>query len=100
MQLHPKFIVENDCLIISKVAYHRDLATDRKSVKGGGLFRFLPETNTFVFYGMSYDFGAASLEDVKKCIELGNVYSNKLKTHSIAKEHHFAYDTGTEIVNL
>src|SRR5574343_579005 len=100
MDLSPKYIVEDDCLILAKVTYHKNLVTDKDKVKGGGWFRFLQHTDTFVFHGDSHEFGKASLEDVRKCVASGNVFTNTMKTHSIADKHHFAYDTGTEIVNL
>ena len=100
MDKFPKFIIEDDCLILAKVSYHKNLVTDKAKVKGGGWFRFVQETNTFIFHGDSQDFGKAKMEDIQKCITLGNVFSNIYQTHSIAGKHNFAYDTGTEIINL
>lgn len=84
--LHPKFIIENDSLIIGKVEYHRDLATDTKNVKGGGWY--LMRENTIVFYGESFDFGPAKLEDIKKCVESGLVY---FRNSNISNRHVFKY---------
>lgn len=98
--LHPKFIIEDDCLILSKVSYHNDLVTDKTKVKGGGMFRYLTQTDTFLFYGISFDFGEAKIKDIIKCIKEGKVFTNKYKTHDISNKHHFAYDMGYKIIVL
>ena len=100
MDKFPKFIIENDTLIFMKVTYHKEIAEDPKNVKGGGWFRYFPETNTFVFHGESHDFGKAKFEDVKKCVETGKVYSDKRMLRDVFSIHNFAYDTGSEIIPL
>ena len=105
MELYPKFIIETDdelgdCLIISKVVYHKHIATDITKVKGGGWFRYDSKTNTFTFHGESYDFGKATLENIKKCVEDGKVFTNKTLSRCIANKYNFAYDTGSEIILL
>lgn len=72
MDKFPKFIIETndelgDCLILSKCTYHKDLVTDPTKVKGGGWFSY--DDGTFTFYGKSADYGEASLEDIKHCVE-------------------------------
>lgn len=103
MDIFPKFIIETDgelgdCLIISKCTYHKDLVTDLTKVKGGGLFIFKDET--FTFYGTSQDFGTATVEDVKHCIDLGNVFTNPTCMFSIANKYKFFYDIQSEIIPL
>lgn len=98
--LFPKFIIEGDNLIISKVKFHKDIATDPTKVKGGGWYRMPQGTNKIVFYGRSEDFGPAQLEDIRKCVEAGRVFSNKLLIRPLVDRHTFAYDTGTEEINL
>ncbi len=104
MDLFPKFIIEDGSLIISKVSYHIDIALDIKKVKGGGFFRWAEQVEgqkrMLVFYGESTVFGKASIEDIKACIESGNVFTNKYQTHSIADDHKFGYDIGSEIISL
>jgi len=100
MDKFPKYIVEGLDLILSKVDRHKRLVTDRDNVKGGGIFRFEADTQTFVFTGTSFEFGTACLEDVQACIEADRVYTNKLRTHSIAKVFKFVYDTQTELIAL
>lgn len=100
MSMYPKFIIEGDSLILSKVEFHHQLVTDKTKVKGGGWFKFRSDTNTFIFFGSSFDFGKASLEDVKSCVDNGKVFSNKLKTHTIAGNYNFYYSTGSETVQL
>jgi hypothetical protein len=98
--LYPKFIIEGDRLILSKVTYHKELVTDEKQVKGGGWFRYLQHTDTFVFYGSSFDYGSPAREDIVRCVREDKVFRNKFSDESIVKDHHFALDTGTEIIPL
>jgi len=98
MDKQPKFIIQGDRLILGKVVYHKELATDISLVKGGGWFKFLPESNTFVFSGASFDFGQASFEDVKKCVESGNVF--EYNRRNLSTKNHFAYDTQSEIIHI
>lgn len=96
MELFSKFIIETDdelgdCLILSKVTYHKEMVTDKTKVKGGGMFYFDSDNNTFVFSGESYDFGCAKIEDIKNCVENKNVYTNNALCFSIADKHKFCY---------
>lgn len=101
--VYPKYIIETDpdygdCLIIGQVEFHKHLAVDKTKVKGGGWWK--REENHFIFRDCSHDFGQASLEDVKACIENDNVYTNNTCVNSIAKEFKFSYDTGCELIPL
>ena len=103
MDVFPKFIIKTDdelgdCLIIAKCSYRKDLADDASKVKGGGWWVF--KDNTFVMYGDSHDFGAATIEDIKNCVNSGNVFTNSMLINSIAEDHEFGYNTGTEIISL
>lgn len=100
MDLYPKFIIEDGCLILQKVSYHKDIATDITKVKGGGWFRFEHDNKRFVFHSQSEDFGKATIEDIKLAIDNKEVYTNKYKTINIAEKYKFAYDTGSEIIEL
>jgi len=100
MQLHPKFIIEGDNLILSKVTYHREIVTDLMKVKGGGWFRFNSDTNTFILYGESIEFGPAQFKDIKKCVENGKVYSNRQLSHKINNDYSFFYDSGASVIQL
>jgi len=95
---HPKFIIEDGNLILSKCLYHKELATDKTKVTGGGWFSF--NDDTFIFYGNSHDFGEASIESIKDAIAEDKVFTNKYKRHSIAKKFKFIYDTKFEIIPL
>lgn len=99
MMPFPKFIIEDGCLIIAKVLYHKQLVENKDNVRGGGWFRYDRIENTFTFHGQSEDFGKATLEDIKKCVDEGRVY-NRIKTRCIIDKHSFYYDTGTEIIEL
>ena len=105
MDIFPKFIIETDddygnCLILSKCTYHRELVTNKESVKGGGIFRYNSENNTFILSGSSYEFGTASFEDIKECIENGNVFTNSALAFPITEKHKFSYDSGSEIISI
>jgi hypothetical protein len=100
MNIFPKFIIEGDSLILSKVTYHKELVTDKEKVKGGGWFRYDKENDTFIFYGTSEDFGQASIEDIKKCVLGNHVYRNRSQKFSISEAHNFSYYTGSEIIEL
>jgi hypothetical protein len=106
MDVFPKFIIETDdelgdCLIIAKCTYHKQLVTDKTKVKGGGWWSRDNDTNTFILHGDSGDFGRAKFEDIQKCVQSGNVYTNPYVTHSIANKHNFVYkDECGEITDL
>lgn len=44
----------------------------------------------FTFYGQSFDFGPATLEDIKKCIELKNVFNTQL-SRNIFDNHDYSF---------
>ncbi len=61
---HPKWIIENDRLIIGKANFHFELAKDKNKVRGGGWFDYLDDEDGFLLYGSSSDFGSADHVDV------------------------------------
>jgi len=95
----PKFLVEDDCLVIAKCTFHHQIVNDKDKVKGGGWWTRNDE-GAFILYGSSFDFGAAKIKDIKNCIDKGNVFTDKYYTDSICDKHEFLYDTGTEFTNL
>lgn len=97
MASYPKFIIYDNNLIIGECTYHKQLANDITKVEGGGWFRY--DNNTFTLGGSSHDFGYAKLEDIKKCIEDGNVYGNSRITRKM-KNYKFVYDTQSELIKL
>jgi len=90
--LYSKFIVQGENLILGKCTYHKQLVTNPKEVKGGGWFNYNPEKSRFTFNGDSYEFGMASVGDIRKCVELGNVWANRKMTRKLDKCK-FAYLT-------
>lgn len=96
----PKFIIEGDVLVIAKCKYHKELVHDKEKVKGGGWWRLDKETNTMILDGDSHDFGAAKVEDIKACIDKGNVFSDSYQLCNISDRYNFSYDTRTEIIVL
>lgn len=100
MDVFPKFVIEGDVLVIAKATYHHQLVNDKEKVRGGGWWRLDKETNTFILHGKSEDFGAATIEDIKHCIDKENVFTDKYECHNISQAYNFAYDTNTEIITL
>lgn len=100
MDLFPKFIVEDDMVILSKCTFHKELVTDKAKVKGGGIFKYNHENRSFTFSGSSHEFGTAKIEDIKKAIEDDKVFTNTMIINSIAKKFDFYYDTQSEIIKL
>lgn len=103
MDKFPKFIIETDdelgdCLILSKCTYHKDLVTDPTKIKGGGWFSY--NDGTFILYGSSHEYGIASLEDIKYCVENDKVFTNPMLVYSVATRHKFVYRSDDEFVNL
>ena len=98
--LFPKFIIEGDSLILSKVSKHRNLVTNVENVKGGGMFMFDSETNTFTFSGDSYEFGKATFEDISNCVKNKKVFTNTSCIFDISEKYNFRYDFGCEIIKI
>lgn len=99
MDVFPKFIVEGNNLIIAKVAYHKDLVTDKEKVKGGGMWEWDREKKEFLLYGDSFDFGTAKVEDINACINAGNVFLSYIGGRNVS-DHSFWINTGSEIIKL
>lgn len=97
---YPKFIIEGDKLILQKVGYHKEIATDLSLVKGGGWFHFNSDTNTFRLSGESHDFGPAKLEDIQRSVDEGKVFFGNMLNRNISETHKFEYNTMTEIIPL
>jgi Janus/Ocnus family (Ocnus) len=91
MDVFPKFICEDDFLILSKCTYHKQLVTDSTKVKGGGWFKYDSIDKSFTFFGTSEDFGRAFIETITNCIKLGKVYTNSSQTHDISADYDFYY---------
>lgn len=105
MDVFPKFIIETDddkgdCLIIAKVTRHFQLVTNKDKVKGGGWFKMNTDTKTITLHGKSDEFGRATMQDIKNCIDNGNVYTTPSVEFSIAHKWNFDYFTGSETINL
>lgn len=98
MDMFPKFIIEDGNLIISKCAYHKELVVDKEKVQGGGWFSL--KDGVFRFYGDSYEFGAAKLEDIQKAVKEDKVFTNKYTINSIVKYYKFVYDSQSELIPL
>jgi hypothetical protein len=100
--VYPKFIVEDDRLIIAKCTYHKQLAIDESKIKGGGMWRMNLDDRIITLDGnsRSHDFGHVSFEDIKNCVKLGKVYFDKYETRNVLDEFTLKYDTGSETIIL
>ncbi len=99
IDVFPKFIVEGNNLIIAKCTFHKQLVTDKEQVKGGGMWEWDRDKNEFLLYGDSTDFGEASTEDIKACIESGNVFLSYSGGRNVS-HNSFYLNTGSEIIKL
>ena len=99
IDVFPKFIVEGNSLIIGKCTFHKQLAIDTKDVKCGVWWKWKREEKEFIFYGESDDFGTPTAEDIKACIDAGNVF---LSYHGgrVIEGHTFYLKTGCETIKL
>lgn len=95
----PKFIVEGNELIIGRCTFHKQLVTDKEKVKGGGMWDWDKEKKEFFLYGESVDYGYAEAEDIRKCIEAGNVFLSYSGGRNVS-DHTFYLNTGYEIIKL
>lgn len=95
----PKFIIEDDALIIGKVKFHKQLAFNENDIKGGGMWEWDKEGKTFMLYGESHDFGSVKIGDLRKCIESGNVFLSYYGGRKIV-DHTFYFNTGSEIIKI
>jgi hypothetical protein len=99
--IFPKYIIEDGALIISNVTYHKEMVIDKTKVSGGGWFVMNNEHKTLLFRSYSADFGRATLEDVKKCVEDKKVYTNPFSEHDISDQYKIYYETESgEIIPL
>ena len=98
----PKFIIEDGKLIISKCTYHKQLACDTRKVVGGGWFIFDLVKRMFIFDGnsTSEDFGSVSFEQIKKCVDDGEVYTNSSARMSVRHKFSFSYKKDNNIIEI
>lgn len=78
----PKWIVEDDSLIIGKCTNHHQLAVNPTRIKGGGWWHMAPEANIILLYGSSADYGYAPIDAVAEAIQAQ-------KAGTFADEDHF-----------
>lgn len=97
--VYSKFIIEGENLIMAKCTFHKQLVVDEEQVRGGGWFKFDDSKEAFIFGGSSHDFGQAKIEDIKNCIENGNVYANSRLSRKM-NNYKFFYDNQNELIRL
>lgn len=98
-RLFEKFIIEGTNLILGKCTYHRQLVTNRDNVRGGGVYYFNSETNSYTLGGKSHEFGYAELDNIRECVRSGNVYGDKRLRRNLSSSK-FYYNTQVEIIPL
>ena len=98
--LHSKFILEDGNLILGKVGYHNVLVTIKEKVQGGGQFRFDLDKKECLLFAESHEFGRCKMEDVKKAVEEGKVWTSMIGGRNISGDFTFMWDRGSEIVTL
>lgn len=103
MDVFNKFIIETDdelgdCLILGKVSYHYQLAFDLKKVKSGGWWK--EQDKRITFFGDSYQFGKATLEQVKEAVMNNKIFTSYILENPINNQYKFSYDIESEIIEL
>lgn len=99
MDVFPKFIVEDDCLILGKCTFHKQLAISYDHVKGGGWWRWDKENSNIYLSDASDDFGQASIDDIKACIAAGNLFWSYNGGRPITGQT-FYFNDGFETIKL
>ena len=84
--IFPKWIFEDDFIVIRKCTFHKDIVENIPDVRGGGLFYFHRDTNTFILYGSSHDFGKANPEAVQRAIADGR-YGRFIGDEAYSRRH-------------
>lgn len=64
-----KWIINEGRFKMANVAYHKDIARDHSTTKGGGFWNRDDENKTLYLWGVSSDFGYSDPEVVKEAIE-------------------------------
>ena len=99
MDVFPKYIIEDGCLIISRVTFHKDMVIEKDLVRGGGMYVFSHEVYTL--YGESVDFGRATLEDVQQAVTNHKVFSHQYDEDDMSVKYKFLYeDEDGKIIEL
>lgn len=97
---YPKYIIEDNCLIIGRVTRHYQLALNKEKVQGGGVWYIDHDTKECFLSGESSDFGSPTFEEVKKAVLEGNVYTNKAKTNKKFQDYTFYFKEDFEFKKI
>lgn len=98
LPIHPLFIIEGDRIIIGKVNDYPNMCKKKRDIKCGGFYRCSRSRKEITFYGYSQEFGAASIDMIKRCVNQNSVYAHRLIQP--LKGFVFLFDTGKEIVYI
>lgn len=106
-EVYPKFIIEDGNLIIGMVKFHKELSRSSKmshNMKGGGWFRSernnITKLINIIFFGQSEDFGKASFDAVRQCVENKKVFDSVTNFQNISQEYDFYYEIEGEKIKL
>ena len=96
--IHPKFVLINDAIILGKVEFHREFAHGTDNISSGGWFSVDGPNKTFTLYGSSDDFGRATLREVQHAVEHNKVFSNyeDESKHSLTHKYKFIFKDETK----
>lgn len=70
--VYPKFIINNNRLLIGHVDQHRELANDHTTTRGGGWWHIDEPTKTIWLYARSQLFGYSPKHLLAQIIKAGN----------------------------
>jgi hypothetical protein len=90
--------IDNICLIVGKVSYHRQLLHPSLKVLGGGLWSIVG--NTMSLFGSSHEFGAFNIDDVKVAVENKRVYTSYIMNKNLTDKYTFVVKQYGEVINL
>ena len=102
--MFPKFIIEEHptlgkCIVFSNVKYHRNLTNFPERVLSGGWWS--QKDFLITFNGSSEEFGAATIEMIKECVDSNKIFTNNSFKRPLSNKFTFKYKTlANEIINL
>ena len=96
----PKFIIEDNQLILGKVPFHKILGTNLDKIIGGGWFKFDKENKQLILYGDSHDFGRASKEVIFKAYKENGLGRTQRYVDKFDMKVYYSYELGDELEEI
>jgi len=88
-----KYILEDNKLVMGKVAYHKELAKNVDKVQGGGMYRTDITKRTVILFGDSYKFGPPDLKALQSAIDNWKVYTSVKQNHKLDARYKISIQT-------